>query len=292
MEDPRKLLTERISDNNDKFTTADASIADYLQQNYPMALLQNASELAVTLGLNIATITRFFTKLGYTSAKEAMADFREEVAQFINSSPADRFNEVPPWENDEENMLGGILEQELANVSATISSINPESLRHVAEIIGNRGKKVFIVGAMKERSIAYYLYMQLLSFKEEVYLYGNAHLTNFLLHIDKDSICIFYDFRRHASVNKQICEYAKKCGATIIAISDTRFSATSLRSDHMFLIPCRGATIFDSYTGAIAFTNALMAFVVKAHGETFKSRYHRLEEIYQEFNVFSSFKAH
>ncbi len=288
MKNKRKPLPERLAANGDKFTAAETAIAEYLIKNYPMALLQNASEVSTALSLNIATVTRFFTKLGYVGAKEAMADFREEVAEFIHSSPADRFNATPPPKENDDDPLAEILEQELANVSATFTNIDSKQLRDVAEKIGGRDKKIFIIGAMKERSIAYYLYMQLLAFKEEVHLHGNAHLTHFLLNIDKKSICIFFDFRRHASVNKQICEHAKKCGAAIVVISDTRFSATALLADYLFLIPSKGATIFDSYTGAIAFTNALMAFVVRAHGDIFKSRYHRLEEIYKEFNIFSS----
>ena len=57
-----KIFTEKISLHTDKFTPSDHLIADYLLRTYPVGFLQNASELAKELKINVSTVTRFFSQ--------------------------------------------------------------------------------------------------------------------------------------------------------------------------------------------------------------------------------------
>lgn len=288
MKKERTPLSERLAANGTKFTASDTVIANYLLEQYPRSLLQNASEVASALGLNITTVTRFFAKLGYTSSKEAFADFREEL-EFVVDAPIDRYNAIYGIPEIEEGELTSIIDIEHRNINDTVSSMNMDKLRKVAKTLGKQGRKVFIIGTMKEFAMAYYLYVQLFAVKEDVFLYQSG-LANFLVGMDKNSICVFFDFRRNTNQNKKIGEYAKKCEATIVSISDSKFSPTALLSDFQFTVAAKSMTMFDSYTAGMTFVNVLMALVVAEHGDAMKARYNKMEEIYKHFEIFVPFK--
>lgn len=288
MKKERTPLSARLAANGKKFTASDTVIGNYLLQHYPRSLLQNASEVASALGLNITTVTRFFAKLGYKSSKEAFADFREEL-EFVVDAPIDRYNAIYGMSELEESEFNSIIEIEHKNINDTLLPINMDNLRKVAKALGKQGRKVFIIGTMKEFAMAYYLYVQLFAVKEEVFLYQNS-LANFLVGMDKNSICVFFDFRRNTNLNKKIVEYAKKCEATVVSVSDSKFSPTALLSDFQFTVAAKSTTMFDSYTAGLALIDVLMALVVDTHGDAMKTRYNKMEEIYKHFEIFIPFK--
>lgn len=285
MKTERTPLSARLDKNGNKFTASEASIAEYLMLNYPMALMQNASEIANELNLNVATITRFFAKLGYNSSKEALSDFKEEI-EFAYSAPIDWYTEAHYSEDIEGNELSQIAAMEHANLDATMAGIDMHNLQELAHILGNPERKVFIIGTLKEYTMAYYLYVQLFSLKEEVFLYGHTHVADFMSCFDSKSICIFFDFRRNTNLNKKMCEYAKNKGAIIVSVSNTKISPTSLVSDYQFIVSTKSKTLFDSYSAAIAFLHILITQIIAEYEDILKERYSKIEEAYHHLDTF------
>jgi DNA-binding MurR/RpiR family transcriptional regulator len=289
MKNERTPVTERLAMHGDIFTASDTVIADYLLRNYPKSLLQNASEVAETLDLNIATVTRFFMKLGYSSAKEAMNDFREELA-FIIDSPVNRYGESRISSSVQWEEIAGHLQIEQENIAKTLAGIDMATLHAVIELILDTGRKIFIVGTMKEYSVAFYLYKQLFSLRENIFLVGDPHTANLMAVVDKNSVCIVLDFRRYAHMNRMIAKYVKQVGAKVVAISDSRFCPTALLADHQFTVVSKSMTMFDSYTAAMSLVNLFMVYIMKSNGRDFKGNLDKLDAIYVELDTFSMLK--
>lgn len=283
----RTPLTERLMAHGDNFTASDTVIADYLLNNYPKSLLQNASEVSETLDLNIATVTRFFMKLGYSSAKEAMADFKEEL-EFIIDSPLNRYGATGPTHEVHGEEVARLLQLEQANIAATLGNIDMGTLRAVVELLFDENRKVFVSGAMKEYSIAYYFYKQLLSSRGGVYLFRGHNIADFMCDVDAGSVCVVTDFRRYANPNIKMAKYAKDVGANLIAITDSRFCATALLADHHFTVATKSATMFDSYTAGMSLVNVIMMYLVNFNGGNFKERLDKMEDVYTAFAMFGS----
>ena len=283
----RTPLTERLMAHGDSFTVSDAIIADYLLNNYPKSLLQNASEVADILYLNIATVTRFFVKLGYSSAKEAMADFKEEL-EFIIDSPLDRYGTTKTLQGEYGKDVAQLLQLEQSNIAVTLGNIDMETLHASLDLLMDKKRKIFISATMKEYSMAYYLYKQLLSLREEVYLFRGHNIAEFMCGVDVDSVCVVVDFRRYAILNGKVAKYAKDVGAKLIAITDSRFCDTALLADHQFTVATKSATMFDSYTAGMALINVFMMSLHNVEGDNFKERLDRMEAVYTAFTTFGS----
>jgi DNA-binding MurR/RpiR family transcriptional regulator len=289
MKNERTPVTERLAMHGDIFTASDAAIADHLLRNYPKSLMQNASEVAEALELNIATVTRFFMKLGYSSAKEALSDFKEELA-FIIDSPVNRYGEskIPSGMLGEE--IAGHLQVEQENIAKTLTGIDMATLHAAVDLILDTSRKIFIVGTMKEYSVALYLYKQLFSLRENVFLVREPFTANFMAVVDDHSVCVVLDFRRYANRNRMIAKHFKQVNAKVVAISDSRFCPTALLADHQFTVVSKSLTMFDSYTAAMSLVNLLMVYIMKSNGRGFKENLDRLDAIYVELDTFSMLK--
>ena len=273
--------------HGDNFTASDAVIADYLLNHYPKSLLQNASEVAELLCLNVATVTRFFMKLGYSSAKEAMADFKEEL-EFIIDSPLDRYGATGTIHGEYCEEVVRLLRLEQENVATTLGNIDMDTLRETMGILVDENRKVFISATMKEYSIAYYLYKQLHSSRSGVYLFHGQNIADFMCEVDANAVCVVMDFRRYAALNVAVAKQAKRIGAKLIAVTDSRFCATALLADYQFTVATKSASMFDSYTAGMALVDVIMMSLANANGGRFKERLDRMEGVYTAFNMFGS----
>jgi DNA-binding MurR/RpiR family transcriptional regulator len=287
MKKERTPVTERLAMHGDTFTTSDTAIADYLLNNHPKSLLQNASEIAKILNLNIATVTRFFMKLGYSSAKEAMDDFREEL-EFIIDSPVDRYGESRLSSVAYEEEIASHLRIEQENIAKTLAGIDMTVLRNVAGLLLDFDRKIFIVGTAKEYSIAFYLFKHLSSLRGDTFLVREPNTVNLMTAIDDRSVCVVLDFRRYANMNKKIARYARQAGARIVAISDSGFCPTALLADYQFTVMSKSSNIFDSYTAAMSLVNLITAHIMNMNGHDFKKQLNKLEVVLDEFDTFGT----
>lgn len=287
MKKERTPLTERLMAHGNNFTASDTLIADYLLNNYPKSLMQNASEVSEMVAVNVATVTRFFMKLGYSSAKEAMVDFKEEL-EFIIDGPTNRYGDTGATKGAYSEEVAKILELEQSNISGTLGNIDMTTLRSVLELLIDENRKIFIIGTMKEYSLAYYLYKQLLSSRRSVYIFRGPNIADFMCEVDSNSVCVVMDFRRYARPNIQVAKRAKAAGATVIAFTDSLFSPTALLADHQFIVATKSATMFDSYTAGMALINVIMMLLISFNGGNFKDRLETMEANYSAFNLFSS----
>ncbi len=282
----RKTLADRLSLHGEHFTTSDTLIGDYLLSNYPKSLLQNASELAESLHLNITTITRFFTKLGYTSAKEAMLDFKEEL-EFIIDSPKNRYDTSSSMTNGQGTKLEYLLQLEQQNVANTINNIDITTLDEVTRLLLTT-KDIFVLGSMKEFSLAYYLHKQLSILRPNVRLFNGQSEELFMCDANSDAVYFVTSFRRYARQSSVMAQYAKRVGAVVIAITDSRFCPMAQLADYRFVVTTQSATMFDSYTAGMTLINAIMMHFIGANNGKFAKRLDAMEDIYASFGMFES----
>ena len=285
MKKERTPLTERLMAHGNNFTASDTLIANYLLNNYPKSLMQNASEVSEMVELNVATVTRFFMKLGYSSAKEAMADFKEEL-EFIIDGPVNRYGAVGAVKGAYAEEVAKVLELEQSNIATTLGNIDMETLRAVLELFVDDSRTIFINGTMKEYSVAYYFYKQLLSLRKNVRLFRGPNIADFMCDVDERSVCIVLDFRRYAMPNIQVARHAKAVGAKVISLTDSRFSPTALLADHQFTVATKSASMFDSYTASLALINVIMMSLINVNGGDFKKRLEAMEQAYSAFTMF------
>ncbi len=285
MEHPKSRLSEKISRSADRFTPSDYLIADYLLRAYPAGLLQNASEIAAKLNINVSTVTRFFPKIGYRNIKAATADFREDI-QFLAKSPIDRFRNDDRKSPNRKDAFGKAMELDWSNIQQTFSTIDEETVSNFMDLVGDKSKAIYVLGTRKEFSLAYYFYYQIASFRDNAWLLNPGNLVDRLSRLRPDDLLVVFDFRRYSRIHAKASQYAKDIGGQMVVFADSPITPAAGLADCLFLITTTGLSAFDSYTAAVTLINALISLMIESYGKHFEAKYERLEELFKRFEVF------
>ena len=286
--DHKRVFIERIKENSGKFTPSDHRIAEYLILSYPGSLLQNASEIASKIGINIATVSRFFPKIGYKSIRDARAIIKNDI-DFIENSPLDRFQQRKNGLNSESRVIKETLERDYQNIKTTFDGITDDDVKVFSERI-IKAESVYIFGGQKPFSLAYYLYIQLNLIRENVYLIQPENITGYFINFKPQDALILFDFRRYFTGNKVAAEFVSEHGGAVYSFTDSPLSPSAKYADLLFTINTRGISIFDSYTAGITLLNIIVTQLINDSEETTRRRQGEFENLYQHFGIFSSLK--
>lgn len=290
MGDTKKDLINRIRDNAQNFSASDHLIADYLLQEYPRSFLQNASGIAAKLNINVATVVRFFPKLGYKSAKNAMRLFKEEIS-FLIDSPLDRYRQPLQGKDESVDKISmDTMNLDWDNMRQSMESMDKTHFDKTVHLLADVNRTVFSMGMMKEHCLAYYFYYQMSKFTDNCYLFNSLDLLETLPKMKPGDILFSFDFRRYHSLHRKVMEYAKKIGAVNIIVSDSPLSPSISKADYSFFMETSGLHAFDSYTGAMCFINAIINTLTERYGAPLKKKYQRMEKIYSCLDVFDASK--
>ena len=275
----------RLEINKEKLTKSDKLIAEFMVRSYPKALLFNASEISVKVNVNASTVIRFFSKLGYKSAKNVQDEFRGQ-ADFIMKSALDIYYEHGTKGDINNAIIKRILECDLTNISSTLGNISTKDLQSVLALIKDSKNAIYIVGERKQLGMSYYLYSQLNAARDNVNFVTSGNAPDHLLRLKAGDLLVVFDFRRYPSINKKAAMVTKSQGGKVIAFVDSPMAPVQPYADHSFLVYTKTISAFDSYTAVVSLLNVLVAITVDKFGKKFEDRYKRLIDIYSHLDTF------
>jgi DNA-binding MurR/RpiR family transcriptional regulator len=286
MENPLISLANRIAENAHRFTPSDRLIAEYLLRDYPTSFMQTASELAKELNINVATVSRFFPKIGYRNIKEGLAGLRQDF-QFLINSPLDRFRSRDSDQPGRDRILNSVMDLDWSNIQRTFNQIEQDKVDDFINYIVDPSRKVFILGTRKEFSLAYYFFHQIFSFRDNNFLLENNRLISQLSEMQAEDLLVVFDFRRYSRTNQLTSRHARETGAKIIVFADSIMAPAAKHADLIFLTNTEGVSVFDSYTAAVTLINFLFAVIIDTSDAALKTKFEHIEKLYKSFEVFS-----
>ena len=175
----------------------------------------SAKELAALAGVSNATVTRFVRRLGYDSYEEARRQARQE------SETGSRLYLQAPTPGQSIDASARQIEQGAANLTHTLSAIEPAALDAMAEaLLGAR--KVWVIGFRASHAFATYLQWQLTQVIENIVAVpgGGQTLGEHLVSVAAGDCVIFFGLRRRLSITESILAEIESRGARLLYISD------------------------------------------------------------------------
>jgi DNA-binding MurR/RpiR family transcriptional regulator len=288
MPNPKLQFHDRISQAYPRLTLSDRKIADYLLRRYPAGLLENASSIATALHINISTVSRFFPKIGYRSIRGAHRELREGL-DFLIASPLRRGQRQPRESADGQRLLQEVLRLDLRNLQETFEGVARADVRRLMQLLTDRRRAVYVFGARKHYSLAYYAFLQLAGIRENVFLIptGNFLMADLLARLRPRDVVWLFDFRRYPRLGGKVAEYCAEVGAPVALFTDSPLAPLARFAEVKFIVATRGVTWFDSYTAGVSLVNGLLAEYIRLAGESARDRYAVQERLFHHFEIFS-----
>lgn len=256
----RSPLGARLLDLQREASASNRAVADYLLRNPLRIPALGIEELATRAGVSTATLSRFARTLGFAS----YAELRHAVAETLQRmlQPVEKLRQsIEGRPSRERSPVIEGLETTLANVRAAAQGLGGEQLRPAVERIAHAAH-VYTLGFGLSAHIAAILALDLQPFCNQltnvVEFGGTEVAAGRLMNISSGDTLIVISVPRYASDAINLAQYARRRGATVIAITDSPASPLAPLADHLLLAPATHPVMSSSLSAALVVVEALV----------------------------------
>lgn len=240
-------------------------------------------EMADEVSVNVATVTRFANTVcggGYPSLVALCRERLQNQAQLL-----ERFKDLEGISDTD--LLGNLVAGEQANLTTTFAAVDPTSWEGATRSLAD-ARAVYVVGMRKTFSTAYMLSYLLGMIRGDVHqLTGTAGTTpERLRDLQAGDVCVAMSIRRYTRETLRVLEFARKRGATTIALTDSQSSPLVRSADYPFTVATESVGILRSLTAAMSLVQAMATAVARRLGTDTRSALLLEEELLAEFDVY------
>ena len=260
-------------------------IAEYILKHYDKAAFMTAAKLGVSVGVSESTVVRFANELGFSGYPKLQKALQELIKNKLTTVQRIELS------NDfvsEETALKGVLKSDMENIRATLEKINHKTFEEVVNSIF-AAKKIYIIGLRSSTALSEFLgfYLNLILDNVHVVSYGISDIFEQMINVNEEDLVIGIGFPRYAARTIQSLSYAKSRGASVVAITDSLLSPLAARADYTLIAQSNMASFVDSLVAPLSVINALIVSVGLREKEKISTTFANLEDIWEEYQVYS-----
>lgn len=284
-----KDLLAKIQSMMNGFSKGQKLIAQYILNNYDKAAFMTASKLGSMVGVSESTVVRFSTELGFDGYPKLQKALQELIR--IKLTAVQRIA-VTNDRIGEHDILKNVIMSDMDKLRLTMEEIdNLEFERTVKAIMG--GHKIYILGVRSCVALTSFIgfYFNLI-FDNVRLVHTNSVSEMFeqILRVSSDDVVIGISFPRYSSRTVKALRFAKDRGATVVAITDSKFSPLCEFAHHTLTARSDMASFVDSLVAPLSVINALIVAIgVRKKQETYQI-FEELERIWDEYDVYEKYE--
>ena len=276
-----KLVESRMS----SFSKGQRLIAKYVIDNYDKAAYMTASKLGAEVNVSESTVVRFANELGFEGYPEFQHSLQENVRTKLTS-----FQRIEVTNNllGDGDILSKVLMADSDNIKHTLEGVDREAFEATVNKIID-AKNIYIIGVRSSSYLAGFLSYNLNMIFDNVRLVqttSGSEMFEQVMNIGKEDVMIAISFPRYSKRIINAVGYAKSKGANVIAISDSSLSPIAYQADEVLVAESDMVSFVDSLAAPMSLINAIVVAIAKKKQDELTVRLHRLEEIWDEYDVY------
>ncbi len=252
------------------------------------AAVFSISELANALEVNPSTLTRLAKRLGYQGFGDLQGVFRRHITTGSDfySRRAGELLRNDAIDSESIALLSKIAQDESANITAMIDSIDPSKLEATVRMIA-QSRAIRVHGLRQFHSIACGIAYTLGMIRNDVALLGDpGHgVAHALAQLEAGDVLIVLGSTPYTRATVDACEIAAAHGMRIIALTDSYASPFAKYAKQVFITPTGGVFFGNSTAACLIFAEGLMALVARALGQHSVQALKRREALIDQLGV-------
>jgi DNA-binding MurR/RpiR family transcriptional regulator len=272
------LVRERYA----KLSPAHRRVADYLLADGRRAALVPAADIAKTLDMSEATVSRFAQALGFDGYPQLRDRLRERF--LVSATSLDRL--AASAEQPSGSVLGRVLAEDADSVLGTLAQIPAASFDAAVDAILD-ARRSYVVGSRGSAGLALVLGMGLRIFLPEtrVIAVNVGDEAEELLSVRKGDLVIVISVLRYSGQTLEILRFAHEAKARTVAITDSPISPVARTADIVLLIKQTSPRTMASYAAIASVASALTEAVAGRLGQKAGPALRRAESLWDRFRV-------
>ena len=279
-------LLQKIDSGYQKFSKGQKKLADYIRRDYDKAAFLTAAKMGEVVGVSESTVGRCATALGYSGYPDVQKALEEMVRTRLNSIQR---MEVTYGRITQGEILASVLQSDIEKIKLTMESIDQEAFELAVETI-LAARKVYVVGIRSCAPLASFLsfYLNLVCDDvKAVSTNSSSEIFEQLIRIGEEDVIIGISFPRYSMRTLKALEFASNRKAKVITLTDSIHSPMNLYSSCNLIARSDMASIVDSLVAPLSVVNALVVALCMKKQKEVVSTLERLEEIWDEYQVYS-----
>ena len=285
MTEAERDVIKLIKSKEKTFTKQQRALAEYIEKHYDKAAYMTASELGKNASASESTVVRFAASLGFDSYQSFIKSLKESARNRLNSLQR---MEIASKTLDKEDILSSVLSQDVEKILTTLREIDKAQFDGAVEAL-LKADNIYITGVRSAAALASFtgFYFNL--------LFDNVRLINTtgaddifeqLLRVGKSDVVLGMSFPRYSKTTISALEYAAKCKAKVIGITDNKKSPIVKYSDYCLIASSDMDSFVDSLVAPLSVINALIVAIgMKKKNEAVKT-FEKLEGMWAEYEVY------
>lgn len=274
-----------IQEKMPEFSKSQRAIGSYIAEHYEKAAFMTAAKLGAAVNVSESTVVRFAIEMGF----EGYPEMQKALHSFSKNrlTALQRLN-ITNDRIDQEHLLKSVLLQDIERIRSTIEVASEKTFEEAIDKILT-AKNIYIFGAMSSSVLARFLenYFQLI-FDNVHYVQpvNTSGIFQQLIRMGKDDTFIVISYPRYSQSTVNATNYAARCGANIIALTDSTSSPLAPYADQLLLAKSDMASFADSLVAPLSLINAIIVAVGMKKQEGLEITLSKLEEMWDENGVY------
>lgn len=260
-------------------------IAEYILKNYDKAAFMTAAKLGISVGVSESTVVRFANELGFSGYPKLQKALQELIKNKLTT--VQRLELRNDYFSDGD-ALKGVLKADMENIRATLEKINENIFEDVVKNIFE-AKRIYIIGLRSSTALSEFLgfYLNIILQNVKVVSYGISDVFEQMINVSEGDLVIGIGFPRYAAKTIDALSFSQDRGAKVVALTDSLLSPLAARADYTLIAQSNMASFVDSLVAPLSVINALIIAVGMREKENISNVFAGLEEIWQNYNVYS-----
>ena len=281
----KQNLLQLINTRMPTFSKGQRLIATYILEHYDRAAYMTASKLGAIVNVSESTVVRFADELGFGGYPELQRALQELAKTHL---PAAQRMAVADNLLQRDNILDKVLLGDAEKIRHTLESLDREAFYAAVEKIV-KARNIYILGSRSSATLAGFLnfnFRMMFDNVRYVEVASGGEIFEQILDIGKEDVLIAISFPRYSKRTVRAVQYAHNAGADVVSLTDGKQSPIAAACDQLLIAQSDMASFVDSLVAPLSIINAMVAAVSMRHHDEVAKRLRRLEEIWDEYDVY------
>ena len=267
------------------FSKGKKRIGQYILGNYDKAAFMTAAKLGETVDISESTVVRFAADLGYDGYPEMQKALQEMIRGKLT---AVQRIEVSNDRLADQDILATVVQSDMEKLRMSLEGIDREEFGRIVDAIVS-ARNIYIIGVRSAAALSDFLtfYFNLIFDNvRQVKTTLASEMFEQLLRVGEGDVVLGISFPRYSTRTVRAMEFARDQGAAVVAITDSEFSPLYETATYRLLAKSDMASFVDSLVAPLSVINALIVAVGRKRAAEVTDTFHRLESIWDEYQVY------
>ncbi|WP_324752997.1 MurR/RpiR family transcriptional regulator [Roseovarius sp. Pro17] len=286
MSKPATSVREAIRTRYAALTQSERKFAQALLDNYPAAGLASITISAANADVSTPTLARLVQKLGFKGYPQFQQALLAELEAKV-SGPTRRRDQ---WASDvpESHLLNRFATAIGDNIEQTLTNIDSAQFDAAVQMLADTDRRLYVVGGRISRALAEYAFTHFQAVRQRITHMTSSSATwpHYVLDMNEGDVLLLFDMRRYETNLLRLAQLATERGVRIILITDQWASPVASHAAHTFHCWTQIPSAWDSNTSTMMLLEALIAAAQEVNWPETRSRYERLDSIFDAARLF------